>query len=123
VFLWVKAQIQNIPLPKNGGLSSSVHAAGFLFHDAKFSTLSHSMTSSSLTYYRFPSFCATPPSERTAQQYLAEILSKSDRHKKSNTSEADEVGMPAPEGKLTEPMLRVDVKGEVKQEKKGNSNP
>ena len=73
-------------------------------------------------YYRFPSFRATPPSERTAQQYLAEILSKSDRRKKSSTS-GNEDGMPSPEGKPTEPMLRAEVKEEVKQESKGKSNP
>lgn len=80
------------------------------------------MTSPSPTYYRFPSFRATPPSERTAQQYLAEILSKSDRRKKSSTS-GNEDGMPSPEGKPTEPMLRAEVKEEVKQESKGKSNP
>lgn len=92
------------------------------FYDAKFSTLSHSMSSPSPMYYRFPSFRATPPSERTAQQYLAEILSKSDRRKKSSTSGTNEHG-PSPEGKPTEPMLRAEVKEEVKQERKSKSNP
>ena len=72
-------------------------------------------------YYCFPSFRETPPSERTAQQYLAEILSKSDRRKESSTSRASDDGMPNLDGKLTEPMLRVEVKEEVKQEKKGKS--
>lgn len=93
------------------------------FHDAKFSTMSHSMTSPSPMYYRFPSFRATPPSERTAQQCLAEILCKSDRCKKSRTSGTNEHGMPSPEGKPTEPMLRAEVKEEVKQESKGKFNP
>lgn len=92
------------------------------FHDAKLSTLSHPMTSPSPMYYRFPSFRATPPSERTAQQCLAEILSKSDRRKKSSTSGTNEQGS-SPEGKPTEPMLRAEVKEEVKRESKGKSNP
>ena len=92
------------------------------FYDAKFSTLSHSMPSPSPMYYRFPSFRATPPSERTAQQYLAEILSKSDRRKKSSTSGTNEHGL-GPESKPTEPMLRAEVKEEVKQESKSKSNP
>ena len=72
------------------------------------------MTSSFPTYYRFPSFRATPPSERTAQQRLEEILSKSDQHKKSSTSGTNEDRMPSQEDKPTEPF---------KQEKKGKSNP
>jgi hypothetical protein len=81
------------------------------------------MTSPSPMYYRFPSFRATPPSERTAQQCLAEILSKSDRRKKSGTSGTNEHGMTSPEGKPTKPVLRAEVKEEVKQENKGKSNP
>jgi len=81
------------------------------------------MTSPSPVYYRFPSFRATPPSERTAQQCLAEILSKSDRRRESSTNGTNGHGMPRPEGKPTEPMLRAEVKEEVKQESKGKSNP
>lgn len=81
------------------------------------------MTSPSPMYYRFPSFRETPPSERTAQQCLAEILSKSDRRKESSTSKTSEDGMANQDGKPTEPMLRVEVKEEVKQEQRGNSDP
>jgi hypothetical protein len=72
-------------------------------------------------YYRFPSFRETPPSERNAQQCLAEILCKCDRRKESSKSGTSDDGMPCPGGKLTEPMLRVEVKEEVKQEERGKS--
>jgi hypothetical protein len=50
-------------------------------------------------------------------------LSKSDQRKKYSTSGTNEDRMPSQEDKPTEPMLRAEVKEEVKQEKKGKSNP
>ena len=80
------------------------------------------MASPPPVYYRFPSFHATLPSEKTAQQCLAEILAKSDRRKKSSISGTDEDGMPSRKGKPTEPMLSAEVKRKDKQEKSGRFN-
>ena len=69
-------------------------------------------------YYRFPSFRANPPSDtKTAQEYLSEILSKSDQRRRHIASH--NIAIPSSKGKPTDPNLRDEVKEEVKQENKG----
>lgn len=74
-----------------------------------------------MMYYRFPSFRANPPSEtKTAQEYLAEILSRSESQQKRYTA-SQKKNMPSSKGKPTDLKLRDEE--EVKKESKGIHAP
>ncbi len=72
-----------------------------------------------LVMIRFPTFHATSPHTKTAQESLAEILQKCDQRRRYIPSGKDK--MPSSKGKPTDPKLREEVKEEVKQESKGRS--
>ena len=70
---------------------------------------------------RFPTFHASSPHTKTAQESLAEILQKCDQGRRHTPSGKDK--MPSSKGKPTDPELREQVKEEVKKESKGRSEP